>query len=131
MKYTVVGHVNIRDVSSTLVTMPVAITSEDQAPNLYGLDNWILLEIPARVIYGYREEEETSFQMVYDLLNSDELFGRYATIADVWEKVRRPHFWPMPKVLGSVRAPHTVGPGSIPARDKFPGWGFFGAFPHP
>ena len=30
---------------------------------------------------------------------------------------------------GSMRACHTAGPGSIPGRDKFPGWGFFGVFP--
>ena len=31
---------------------------------------------------------------------------------------------------GSMRACHAVGPGSIPSRDKFPGWGFFRVFPH-
>ena len=31
---------------------------------------------------------------------------------------------------GSMRACHVVGPCSIPGRDKFPGWGFFGVFPH-
>ena len=31
---------------------------------------------------------------------------------------------------GSVRACPAAGPGSIPGRDKFPGWGFFGIFPH-
>ena len=31
---------------------------------------------------------------------------------------------------GSMRACHAAGPGSIPGRDKFPGWGFFGVFPH-
>ena len=30
----------------------------------------------------------------------------------------------------SIRACHAAGPGSIPGRDKFPGWGFFGVFPH-
>ena len=30
----------------------------------------------------------------------------------------------------SMRACHAAGPGSIPGRDKFPGWGFFGAFSH-
>ena len=29
----------------------------------------------------------------------------------------------------SMRACHEAGPGSIPGRDKFPGWGFFGGFP--
>ena len=29
---------------------------------------------------------------------------------------------------GSMRACHAVGPGSIPGRDRFPGWGFFGVF---
>ena len=29
---------------------------------------------------------------------------------------------------GSMRACHAAGPGSIPGRDKFPGWGFFGGF---
>ena len=32
---------------------------------------------------------------------------------------------------GSMRACHAAGPGSIPGRDKFPGWGYFGVFPHP
>ena len=31
---------------------------------------------------------------------------------------------------GSMRAYHAAGPGSIPGRDRFPGWGFFGVFPH-
>ena len=31
---------------------------------------------------------------------------------------------------GSMRACHAAGPGSISGRDKFPGWGFFGIFPH-
>ena len=31
---------------------------------------------------------------------------------------------------GSVRACHAAGPGSIPGRNKFPEWGFFGGFPH-
>ena len=31
---------------------------------------------------------------------------------------------------GGMRACHAAGPGSIPGRDKFPGWGFFGVFPH-
>ena len=31
---------------------------------------------------------------------------------------------------GSMRACHAAGPGSIPGRDKFTGWGFFGVFPH-
>ena len=31
---------------------------------------------------------------------------------------------------GSMRACHAAGPGSIPSRDKIPGWGFFGVFPH-
>ena len=31
---------------------------------------------------------------------------------------------------GSMRACHAAGPGSIPGRDKFPGWVFFGVFPH-
>ena len=31
---------------------------------------------------------------------------------------------------GSMHACHEAGPGSIPGRDKFPGWGFFGVFPH-
>ena len=30
----------------------------------------------------------------------------------------------------SMRVCHAAGPGSIPGRDKFPGWGFFGVFPH-
>ena len=29
---------------------------------------------------------------------------------------------------GSMRACHAAGPGSIPGRDRFPGWGFFGFF---
>ena len=29
---------------------------------------------------------------------------------------------------GSMRACHAAGPGSIPGRDKFPGWGFSGFF---
>ena len=29
---------------------------------------------------------------------------------------------------GSMRACHVADPGSIPGRDKFPGWGFFGVF---
>ena len=29
---------------------------------------------------------------------------------------------------GSMRACHAAGPGSIPGRDNFPGWGFFGFF---
>ena len=32
---------------------------------------------------------------------------------------------------GSMRACHAAGPGSIPGRDKFPGWGFFRGFPSP
>ena len=32
---------------------------------------------------------------------------------------------------GSMRACHAAGPGSIPGRDKFPGWGFFGGFSSP
>ena len=31
---------------------------------------------------------------------------------------------------GSMRACHAACPGSIPGRYKFPGWGFFGVFPH-
>ena len=31
---------------------------------------------------------------------------------------------------GSMRACHAAGPGSIPGRDMFPGWGFSGVFPH-
>ena len=31
---------------------------------------------------------------------------------------------------GSMLACHAAGPGSIPGRDKFPGCGFFGVFPH-
>ena len=31
---------------------------------------------------------------------------------------------------GSMRACHAAGPDSIPGRDRFPGWGFFGVFPH-
>ena len=30
----------------------------------------------------------------------------------------------------SMRACHAAGRGSIPGRDNFPGWGFFGVFPH-
>ena len=29
-----------------------------------------------------------------------------------------------------MRACHAAGPGSIPGRDKFPGWGIFEVFPH-
>ena len=32
---------------------------------------------------------------------------------------------------GSMRACHAPGPGSIPGRDKFPGWGFFRFFSSP
>ena len=32
---------------------------------------------------------------------------------------------------GSMRACHAAGPGSIPGREKFPGWGFFGVIPLP
>ena len=32
---------------------------------------------------------------------------------------------------GSMRACHAAGPGSIPDRDKFPGWGFFRGFSSP
>ena len=32
---------------------------------------------------------------------------------------------------GSMRACHAAGPGSIPGRDKFPGWGFFLGFSSP
>ena len=43
---------------------------------------------------------------------------------------------PYPKLIlsitkpigGSMRACHAAGPGSIPGRDKFPGWGFSGFF---
>ena len=31
---------------------------------------------------------------------------------------------------GSMRACHAASPSSIPGRDRFPGWGFFGVFPH-
>ena len=31
---------------------------------------------------------------------------------------------------GSMRACHAAGPGSILGRDKFPGQGSFGVFPH-
>ena len=31
---------------------------------------------------------------------------------------------------GTMRACHAEGPGSIPGRDRFPGWDFFGVFPH-
>ena len=31
---------------------------------------------------------------------------------------------------GSLRACHAAGPGSIPGRDKFAGWGFLGVFLH-
>ena len=31
---------------------------------------------------------------------------------------------------GSMHACHAAGPGSIPGRDKLPGWGFFVVFPH-
>ena len=31
---------------------------------------------------------------------------------------------------GSMCAYHAAGLGLIPSRDKFPGWGFFGVFPH-
>ena len=31
---------------------------------------------------------------------------------------------------GSMPACHVAGPSSIPGREKFPGWGFFGVFPH-
>ena len=30
----------------------------------------------------------------------------------------------------TMRTCHAAGPCSIPGRDKFPGWGFFGVFPH-
>ena len=30
---------------------------------------------------------------------------------------------------GGMLACYAAGPGSIPGRDKFPGWGFFGVFP--
>ena len=32
---------------------------------------------------------------------------------------------------GSMRACHAAGPGSIPGRDKFPGWGFLRGFSSP
>ena len=32
---------------------------------------------------------------------------------------------------GSMRACHAAGPGSIPGRDRFPGWGFFQGFSSP
>ena len=32
---------------------------------------------------------------------------------------------------GSMRASHAAGPGSIPGRDKFHGWGFFRGFSSP
>ena len=35
---------------------------------------------------------------------------------------------PLPTAV--ERACHAAGPGSIPGRDRFPGWGFFGVFPH-
>ena len=31
---------------------------------------------------------------------------------------------------GNMRACHAADPGSIPGWDEFPGWGFFGVFPH-
>ena len=32
---------------------------------------------------------------------------------------------------GSMRVCHAAGPGSIPGRDRFPGWGFFRGFSSP
>ena len=32
---------------------------------------------------------------------------------------------------GSMRACHAAGPGSIPGKDKFPGWGLFSGFSSP
>mgnify|MGYP007063924601 CR=1 FL=1 len=62
--------------------MPVGFTgcqtSEDhKARNFYRLNNGILWKILVCVIYsyGYQEEGESSFQIVYDLLNSDEGLG--------------------------------------------------------
>ena len=55
-------------------------TSKDhQVHNFYRLDNKIEWKIPAHVIYSYdyREEEENNFQIMYDLLKSDEVFGKY------------------------------------------------------
>ena len=33
--------------------------------------------------------------------------------------------------VGTMRACHAAGPGSIPGRDKFPGWGFFRGYSSP
>ena len=38
--------------------------------------------------------------------------------------------YPTMGASGSMRACHAAGPGSIPGRDRFPGWVFFGVFPH-
>ena len=84
--------------------MPVGFTGcqtsgDHQAHNFYRLNNCILWKIPANVIncYGYWKEEQSSFQMIYDFLNSDELFVRYVQVSDFVQKVH--NIWLIPKVL--------------------------------
>ena len=55
-------------------------TSEvHQAHIFHGLNNSNSCKHRARDFhsFGYWDEEESIFQMVYDLLNSEELFGKY------------------------------------------------------
>ena len=54
------------------------------------------------------------------------------SFAEFWNfHINRHNFVHRCGTSGSMRACHAAGPGSIPGRDNFPGWGFFGVFPTP
>ena len=54
--------------------------------------------------------------------------NRLNRMCQIWSQNKGLYF--QPYVVHRMRACHAAGPGSIPGRDKFPGWGFFGVFPH-
>ena len=62
------------------------------------------------------------------LAKDDKLGG--ATILKVYIYMFYPYIVHRCGASGSMRACQAAGPGSIPGRDKFPGWGIFGVFPH-
>ena len=62
----------------------------------------------------------TSGQMMFNMRRR-QLFTKHSSLLFILLVTRQVHRC---RTGGSMRACHAAGPGSIPGRDKFPGWGF-------
>ena len=68
------------------------------------------------------------FTVLYDIISVVGIFRGTLYNYEIWGRVNIRHHVYRCGLGSSMRACHAAGPGSIPGRDKFPGWGFFSCF---